>query len=311
MVQKKSKAEREEETGKPIWILIDLIRPFKGQPRIYFNPDQMNSLTGSIEEFDQEDVVKVRRLRDKKDPRHKYELIDGERRYLACKKAGKKKIQAVVKKVKDLEEQFFKSLTANACRAGLTPFEEALAIERAMKMKRMRDLPAGQQVVMFSKIFGCTTVTIYKRLALLRLHPEVRAMLDPRLPAEKQLSLALADFISENDPGFQLAVAKKAVEKKMTLNQARSFARKLAHKKGVSAGTAKHRGPHDDYRLFSSFVRKTFDQLGMFAESALRENLLKRPLEDLEVMDTALKEIISRFTELKNALLTRRLLTRR
>ena len=68
--------------GSIVAIPWELIRPFKGQPRKYFDREELENLADSIAEIGQQTPVWVRILED--DPVYEYELIDGERRYIAC-----------------------------------------------------------------------------------------------------------------------------------------------------------------------------------------------------------------------------------
>ncbi len=67
-------------------ILRDRIRPFANQPREYFNESALKDLARSIKAVGQQVEIRVRPLAG--DPKHDYELIDGQRRWLACQMIG-------------------------------------------------------------------------------------------------------------------------------------------------------------------------------------------------------------------------------
>lgn len=105
-------------------LLIDEISPNKLQPRKYFDDDQLEELVISIQENGVLQPVIVQKGKN-----NDYELIVGERRWRASKKAGLKKIPAIIREVSDAESLEI-AIIENIHRQDLNPIEEAEAYSR-------------------------------------------------------------------------------------------------------------------------------------------------------------------------------------
>ena len=70
------------------------IRRYPGQPRLYIEPLALMGLEASIRHIGQRRAITVKAVTG--DPDHDYELIDGERRWLCCKRIGTAKMKAVI-----------------------------------------------------------------------------------------------------------------------------------------------------------------------------------------------------------------------
>lgn len=99
---------------------VDDVYPNPIQPRKFIDDDKIAELSESIKKNGLISPIIVRRINTK------YEIIAGERRYHACKKAGIVKIPSIVKEISD-EEAFKISLIENLQREDLNPMEEAEA----------------------------------------------------------------------------------------------------------------------------------------------------------------------------------------
>ena len=113
----KGTSEDEFTTGS-IELLIDEIVPNRLQPRKYFNDEKFNELERSIREHGVLQPIVVQKSAKG------YELIVGERRWRASKKAGLKKISAIIREVTDTESLEL-ALIENLNRQDLNPIEEA------------------------------------------------------------------------------------------------------------------------------------------------------------------------------------------
>lgn len=105
-------------------LLVDEIAPNKLQPRKYFDDDKLDELVASIRENGVIQPVVVQKGKG-----GYYELIVGERRWRASKKAGLKKIPAVIRDVSDAESLEI-AIVENIHRQDLNPIEEAEAYFR-------------------------------------------------------------------------------------------------------------------------------------------------------------------------------------
>ena len=125
----------------------------------------------------------------------------------------------------------------------------------------------------------------------------------PTLPDEQRIGHSLGVFISTLHQDLQLEIAKEAVAKKMNINQARVYARQMAEEAGVQAGTAKRRGPADDYKLLDSFVRRTQEGVDALLNSTVQDQLEERNPKDVAIKATELEQLSARINQLRAALI--------
>lgn len=207
------------------------------QPRTHFDASDMEDLAASIEEVGQQTPIVVKAIAD--DPKHDYELVEGERRWIACGITGVETMLVLIENAADTEEPFVSSVAGNFDRSGRTALEIAQTIDRTRNSKRLQKCSPSEQVARLMKIFARSEPWIYQHLAILRLHPEVQAMMAPTLPKEQRIGYALGLVISTLPRDLQLEIAKEMKAKKMTLKQARIYTRQIAEEAREQAGTAK------------------------------------------------------------------------
>lgn len=134
---------------------LDEIQANPYQPRTVFDQEKIEELTRSIKEKGVIQPLLVRKVRGG------YQLVAGERRLRAAKKAGLEKIPVVVKEISKAELLEY-SLIENLQRENLNPIEEAEAYKRLMK-----DFDYTQQKV--SQVLGKNRATVANQLRLLKL----------------------------------------------------------------------------------------------------------------------------------------------
>ena len=110
--------------GKPLEIGLDHIERNPWQTRSHFDEGQLDELARSIEATGVVQPIVVRPLHG-----GKYQLITGERRWLASRKAGKTTIPAIVRQVPD-EQVLEMTIVENLQRTDLNPMEQARAYQR-------------------------------------------------------------------------------------------------------------------------------------------------------------------------------------
>ena len=135
------------------------ITPNKFQPRKNFDEESLNDLTNSIRERGVIQPIIVRKSDDK------YEIIAGERRWLAARKAGLHEIPVVVTDADDLKSLEF-AIVENVQRHDLNPLEEALGYK-----KLINEFSYDQEKV--SKFIGKSRSYITNTLRLLNLPSDV------------------------------------------------------------------------------------------------------------------------------------------
>ena len=196
--------ETKIETQKNHLSISDLI-PNKYQPRKFFDEENLNDLTNSIKERGILQPIIVRKSSDKTS---KFEIIAGERRWLAAQKAGLHNVPVVVTKADDLRSLEF-AIVENVQRHDLNPLEEAQGYKRLID-----EFFYDQEKV--SKFIGKSRSYITNSLRLLTLPPEVIKLIETQklTPGHAKILVGL-----ENSA----FVASKIVEKKLSVRQAESF----------------------------------------------------------------------------------------
>ncbi len=184
--------------------LSDIV-PNKFQPRKNFEEDELDDLTNSIKE---RGVIQPIIVRASASANVKYEIIAGERRWLAARKAGLHEIPVVVTEADDLKSLEF-AIVENVQRHDLNPLEEALGYK-----KLIDNFSYDQDKV--SKFIGKSRSYITNSLRLLNLPPEVL-----RLVELKKISAGHAKILVGSDNA--LFIANKIVEKKLSVRQAENF----------------------------------------------------------------------------------------
>jgi ParB family chromosome partitioning protein len=113
------------QTGQPLEIQIDLIDRNPFQTRTRFDESALNDLANSIKASGVVQPIVVRKLHNS----NRFQLITGERRLLASKKANKTHIPSIVREVSD-EQAMEMTIVENLQRADLNPMEQARAYQR-------------------------------------------------------------------------------------------------------------------------------------------------------------------------------------
>ena len=192
--------------------ISDLI-PNKYQPRKNFNKTNLDDLTNSIKERGVLQPIIVRRSLDQN---NKYEIIAGERRWLAAQKAGLHDVPVVVTEADDLRSLEF-AIVENVQRQDLNPLEEAQGYKRLID-----EFSYDQEKV--SKFIGKSRSYISNSLRILTLPNDVIKLIET-----EQLSTGHAKILV----GLENAsfVANKIIEKKLSVRQAESFVQLFKNKK--------------------------------------------------------------------------------
>ena len=152
-------------------VTVSAIKPNRHQPRAHFDEESLAGLTASIRELGILQPVLVRSVGD-----GEYELIAGERRWRAAKRAGLQTIPVVVRDTEDLGS-LEQALVENLHREDLNALEEAAAYQQLVE-----DFELTQDEV--AKRVGKSRSAIANTLRLFQLPPKIQAMIaDNRLSA--------------------------------------------------------------------------------------------------------------------------------
>jgi len=184
--------------------ISDLI-PNKYQPRKVFDEEGLEELTKSIKE---RGIIQPIIVRESNENRSKFEIIAGERRWLAAQKAGLHEVPVVVTVADDLKSLEF-AIVENVQRNDLNAVEEAQGYQRLIN-----DFSYDQEKV--AKFIGKSRSHIANFLRLLTLPKEVLKLIEIKklTPGHAKILVGL------ENAAF---VASKIVDKKLSVRQAESF----------------------------------------------------------------------------------------
>ena len=194
-------------------ISISHIVPNKYQPRKIFDEDNLNDLTNSIKE---RGILQPIIVRKSNDDNSKFEIIAGERRWLAAQRAGLHEIPVVVTEADDLKSLEF-SIVENVQRHDLNALEEAQGYRRLID-----EFSYDQEKV--SKFIGKSRSYITNSLRILTLPAEVIKLIETQ-----KLTIGHAKILV----GLENAsfVANKIFEKKLSVRQAENFVKIFKNKR--------------------------------------------------------------------------------
>ena len=198
------------ETNK---VLIKDLTRNKFQPRKHFSKESLEELTNSIKE---QGVIQPIVVRPNKSFKGKYEIIAGERRWLASQNAGLHEVPAVILDVDDVKSLEF-SIVENVQRQDLNAVEEARGYQRLVN-----DFNYNQEKL--SQFIGKSRSYIANSLRLLSLPEEVLTMV-----VQGNLSAGHArSLIGLNN---SVDIAKKIIEKKLSVRQSEILVKQFRDKK--------------------------------------------------------------------------------
>ena len=204
--------ETKTDVQKNQLLITDIIRN-KYQPRKIFDEENLNDLTNSIKERGILQPIIVRKSAEDKS---KFEIIAGERRWIAAQRANLNNVPVVIIEADNLKSLEF-SIIENVQRHDLNPLEEAQGYKRLID-----EFSYDQQKV--SKFIGKSRSYITNSLRLLTLPPEVIKLIE-----EQKLTAGHAKIlVGLENINF---VANKIIEKKLTVRQAENFVKIFKNKK--------------------------------------------------------------------------------
>ena len=181
---------------------VSQIEPNQHQPRAQFDEEALVSLTDSIRELGVLQPILVRPA-----GHDRYELIAGERRWRASKRAGLQTIPAVVRKI-DETTSLEQALVENLHREDLHPMEEAAAYQQLIEEFHLSHEDVARRV-------GKSRSAVSNMLRLFQLPPSIQ-----KLVADRQLSAGHARaLLGTPDRSFQEALARRAVAEQLSVRE--------------------------------------------------------------------------------------------
>ncbi len=197
-------------------LAISDLTPNKFQPRKIFDESNLEDLTKSIKE---RGMIQPIIVRESNDDKSKFEIIAGERRWLAAQRAGLHNVPVVVTEADDLKSLEF-AIVENVQRHDLNPLEEAQGYKRLID-----EFSYDQEKV--SKFIGKSRSHITNSLRLLTLPDEVIKLIE----AQKLTAGHAKILVGLENASF---VASKIIEKKLSVRQAENFVKIFKNKKQKS-----------------------------------------------------------------------------
>ena len=208
-VEKKQEKENDSPKSGEIMVRINEVEPNRDQPRKDFDEDALMELADSIKQFGVLQPILVQKKKDY------YEIIAGERRWRASKKAGLKEVPVIIRNYSE-QEIVEISLIENIQREDLNPIEEALAYKRLLTEFNLKQDEVAERV---SK--SRTAVT--NSMRLLKLCDDVQQMIIDDLISTGHARA----LISIEDPEQQYAIAQQIFDEKLSVRDVEKLVKNL------------------------------------------------------------------------------------
>jgi ParB family chromosome partitioning protein len=221
-----------ESAGKPLEILLDQIERNPFQTRSRFDEAQLTELTQSIVASGVVQPIVVRPL-NQPNGLAKYQLITGERRWLASRKAGKATIPAIVRQASD-EQTLEMTIVENLQRADLNPMEQARAYQRLSHDFKMTQEQMATRT-------GKERASVANFLRLLRLPELIQHKVE-----SGDLSFGHARTLLALDSAESItAAAQKVMALNLSVRQTENYVQGLINPEAKSKKEAKPAQPED------------------------------------------------------------------
>jgi ParB family chromosome partitioning protein len=227
-VQAAAAPAADSEGGKPRELPLDQIDRNPFQTRTHVNEDQLAELAASITANGVVQPILVR-----PQPNGRFQLIAGERRWLASKQAGKATIPAILRQVSD-EQAMEITIVENLQRADLNPMEQARAFERLSREFHMTQEQMAART-------GKDRATVANFLRLLRLPASVQARVES---GELSFGHARTLLAFEHAEEMEKA-AQRIIGLSLSVRQTETYVQGLLHPERATKKDAKPEPPVD------------------------------------------------------------------
>ena len=211
--KKEEKSEKKvNESGEQL-VPINQVEPNREQPRKEFDEDALLELADSIKQYGILQPLIVQKRKDY------YEIIAGERRWRAAKKAGLKEVPVIIREYTD-QQVVEISLIENIQRENLNPIEEAMAFKKLLEEFNLTQDEVAERV---SK--SRTAVT--NSMRLLKLSEKVQQMIvDEMITTGHARALLALD-----DEEQQYTLANKIFDEKLSVRETEKLVKALKNPK--------------------------------------------------------------------------------
>ncbi|GBD33782.1 putative chromosome-partitioning protein ParB [bacterium HR34] len=212
LIPKKRKKKDKEEKDYVFYVEIDKIFPNPYQPRKEFDKNSLEELAQSIKEHGILQPLIVTRV--EKDNDFYYQLVAGERRFLAAKMVGLKLAPVLIKELDD-RKKLELALIENLQREDLNPIDKAEAL---LKLQKEFNLTQEQ----ISNIMGKSRVYITNLLRILKLPQKVQNMIRKKMLSEGHAKVLL----SLKDEKQIIYFAEKVVRSNLSVRELENLVQK-------------------------------------------------------------------------------------
>lgn len=236
---KREESSQAEENDIKYDVEIDIrkIEPNREQPRKQFDEDAIEELAESIKQFGVIQPLIVKKKHDY------YEIIAGERRWRASKKAGLKKVPVIIKEYDDREILKI-SLIENLQREDLNPIEEAQAYQ---KLQEEYGLKQDEIAASVSK----SRTAITNTMRLLKLDERVQKMVMDNLISSGHGRT----LIPVEDKEMQYETACKIMDENLSVREAEQLVKKILNHKEEDKKEEKQTERNEMFHLFETRMK--------------------------------------------------------
>lgn len=211
--KKEEKSEKKVNKSGEQLVPINQVEPNREQPRKEFDEDALLELADSIKQYGILQPLIVQKRKDY------YEIIAGERRWRAAKKAGLKEVPVIIREYTD-QQVVEISLIENIQRENLNPIEEAMAFKKLLEEFNLKQDEVAERV---SK--SRTAVT--NSMRLLKLSEKVQQMIvDEMITTGHARALLALD-----DEEQQYILANKIFDEKLSVRETEKLVKALKNPK--------------------------------------------------------------------------------
>lgn len=262
-------------------IPIDQVRPDPRQPRTYFRKASLEALAKSIKSVGQRTPIEVRAL--PAGQKHRFEIIDGERRWRACQLIGQKTIRICVELQEiDHPRQHFLSVVSNFHREGHTHMEISAALQYQVDCSKS----TIGFVADLAESLGKSDQWVYNYLRLQHLAPKLQEKMHPETKEHELLRFNEAIVLASLPAAEQHGVYKQLLSTPRSARLKR--ARELAEKITGNPRIGKPRDIRIGFERFVVRLQADMDKIMDLKQSEFAGVLGKLPKPDLQVFRESL-----------------------
>ncbi len=208
-IEESAVEEKKDDVSRETFLRLSEIEPNRTQPRRNFDEDALQELADSIKQYGVIQPIVVQ----KKEKR--YEIIAGERRWRAARKAGLLEVPVIIKEFAP-EDIFAIALIENIQREDLNPIEEAQAYSRLIQEHHLKQDELAEKVAK-------NRVTITNSMRLLKLDERVQQMLIDNMLSSGHARALLA--ITDKEEQHTLAL--RVFDEKLSVRETESLVKKI------------------------------------------------------------------------------------